>query len=183
MKKQILFSIVGGLAIWIWQFISFMQMNLHQDSVSKLANQEEVMQFLKEKVGKSGAYLLPQPDHAMVKMEEAAAYEASIKGKPWARIFYYESYDTNMMANVLRGLLTNIVLIFMFSILIKNIPNRNLSKNLLISLIVGMIIFVNGIYTNHMWYPLFDLNIHLLDCVVEWTMIGLIANMKLFKFA
>ncbi len=180
MKKQILFSVLGGLILWIWQFVSFMAANLHKDSVAMAPNQEKVMQFLDENIGKDGAYLLPQPDHVITDMEEASEYEKSVQGKPWARIFYYESYDTNMNMNIIRGLLTNIVLIFLFSMVLKLIPNRSLSQNLMVSLVTGLIVFINGIYTSHMWYPLFDLNIHLLDCLVEWAAIGLLA--KFIKF-
>ena len=42
-----------------------------------------------------------------------------------------------------------------------------------ISIVIGFIAFCNTSYTEHIWYPVFDLRAQLIDAVVAWGLCGL----------
>ena len=59
MKKLIIGSIVGGIIIFLWQFISWAALNLHHASQEYTPKQDSILSYLNTQFSEDGAYLLP----------------------------------------------------------------------------------------------------------------------------
>ncbi len=102
--------------------------------------------------------------------------EASMKtaiGKPWALVSYHSALEDNMVMNIVRGLLVNIVLAWLLCWFLSKMNAPGFTTILFASLAAGLIAFLNGIYTMHIWFESFDLMNHLVDTVVSWGLVGL----------
>jgi hypothetical protein len=52
-------------------------------------------------------------------------------------------------------------------------PKNSFTTVLFSSVAVGLIVFFNSAYVQHIWYETFDLNAHLMDAVLSWSLVGL----------
>ena len=173
MKKLLLGSILGGLVIFIWQFLSFSLLELHRPSTQYTPKQAEVLSYLNTQFDKSGSYLLPNyPDNASMDVQQKLNEQSM--GKPWAIISYHTSMDANMTMNMIRGLMVNIFMVALLCMIISRLARKTFANILQVSLAVGLIIFLNVPYTNHIWFQSFDLNAYLVDALVAWGLTGLI---------
>ena len=119
-----------------------------------------------------GAYLMPidPPGTTSAEMEKNME---SRKGKPWMQIQYHKEMNISMTANILRGLLNDIVIVALICWILMKMTDSGFGKIFMACLITGLIVFLNSPYTVHIWYPKADLNAHLLDALVSWAICGL----------
>jgi len=87
MKKSLLFALIGGIILFVWQFISFAMPNFHKTAMEYTPSQDEVLAAIKESGLKEGMYMLGQPDPELTNEEYNAAME-KYEGKPWAILNY-----------------------------------------------------------------------------------------------
>lgn len=172
MKKLVIGAIVGGIIIFIWQSLSFTVLNLHAKAFQYTPKQQEIISYLGTQLNEEGQYLVPRPaDEAS--MEEREAHMKSADGKPWAMISYHKAMDMNMGINMVRGLLVDIIAagLLCWILLRMNLPS--FSTIVIASIFTGLIVFMNGVYTGHIWYQTFDIMAHFLDAIVAWGACGL----------
>jgi hypothetical protein len=171
MKKIIIASIVGGLIIFLWQFFSYAAGNLHGAVTQYTEKEQAIMDFLATQELPEGGYIMPSlPQSAS--QQEWEELMTKNEGKPWAMIQYYKEMKNNMVSNMIRGFSVNIILVFIFCLILAELRTLTFKKVLLSSLGVGLIIFLNSPYTNHIWFPMFDIRFHLLDAIVAWGLTG-----------
>ena len=171
MKKVIIGALVGGLIIFIWQFLSYAAINFHRPAQQYTEKQEEIMNFLNNAGLKEGGYFLPNvPDGASAE-DHNKLVEASL-GKPWATIQYHAALEDNMVMNMIRGFLVNVIVVFLFLSILRRISRPTFGQVLGSAIMVGLIVFLNGPYTGHIWYQFFDTWAHLLDAIVSWALVG-----------
>lgn len=172
MKKILLGALVGGLLLFIWQTVSWMVLDLHKKSHSYTEKEGAILNVLNIELSQEGQYMLPgYPPDASMEANEAKA-KANI-GRPWAMVSYHKSFEMDMVTNIIRGLVVNIVLMALFCWIIAKIPAPTFGTIFMASLFAGLIVFMNGIYTGHIWYPTFDLMAHFTDYIVGWGLAGL----------
>ena len=172
MKKMIIGAIVGGLLIFIWQTLSWTVLNLHKANQQYTPKQDSIMAYLNSQFSEDGAYFLPTfPEGAS--MDEMNKAMEDSKGKPWAQIHYHKANNTNMVMNMVRGLLVNIVMVWLLCWILARMNKGGFSATLTACLITGLIVFLNSPYTIHIWYTVFDLNAHLIDALVSWGLAGI----------
>ena len=82
-----------------------------------------------------------------------------------------------MLKPLLQGFFTDVVLGFFILWILNQINFTNRWKPVLFSVMLGVISFIYLPYTNHIWYPAFDIEFYLLDALVPFAIIGF-----LFKF-
>jgi hypothetical protein len=172
MKKTIIGALVGGLIIFLWQAMSHMAFNLHEPNQKHTAGQDSVLAAIKTHIKEPGGYMLPRMEDELG-MDQMEAYTKSIQGKPWAMIRYYQAYEIDMTSNMLRGFAANILLVILVIWLIRQLKNPSKGLILSVCLVVGFIAFTNISYTEHIWYPLYDLRAQLVDAFVSWGLCGL----------
>ncbi|MEK6546707.1 MAG: hypothetical protein AABZ56_00170 [Bacteroidota bacterium] len=171
MKKNLLGALVGGLIIFIWQALSHMAFNLHEPNQKFSAGQDSVLIAIKTHLKEPGGYILPRMQNEL-SMEEMESFTKSIQGKPWAMVRFYKSYDIDMTSNMLRGLAVNILLAFLLIWIINRLKVPSSKTIFTLSIVVGFIAFSNISYTEHIWYPVFDLRAQLIDAIVGWGLCG-----------
>jgi hypothetical protein len=171
MKKLIIGSLVGGLILFFWQFFSWTVSSLHTDAHQYTPNQDAIMQTLSSQLTKDGGYMVPSLPHDATR-EQHEAFMEECKGKPWAVITWHQANNTNMGLNMLRGLIVNMLIVAFFCTIISRMNALNFTAILISSLFVGMIVFLNVPYTNHIWFQSFDLLGYFIDMIVSWGLVG-----------
>ena len=87
MKKQLLFSFVGALVLFFWQFVSWgIENNLHIDQQQYTDKQEVLLEAIAETGLEPGMYALGKP--AGMTEEDMRYWEETFRGKPWGVLNY-----------------------------------------------------------------------------------------------
>ena len=172
MKKIIIGGIVAGLIIFTWQTLSWTMLNLHADNQQYTPKQDSILAYLGSQLPGEGGYYLPMAPEGS-SFEEMEQLTKNAIGKPWAQVYYHKALEYNMTANILRGLLTDIVLMCLFCWILSKFKTAGFVTTFLACLFTGLIVFSNSLYTVHIWYELFDLNAHLTDYLVSWGAAGI----------
>lgn len=169
MKKPIIASLVGGLILFIWQFLSWGLLNLHYSQNSYTANQDEIYELLRNKLTEGEYFIKTVPKGASP--EEQSALQESLKGQPWMQIKYHESWNMSMPMNMTRGIIIDILSIFLLCWILSKIPDLTMGTAVIASLFVGLIGYFTGPYLNSIWFETATLP-DLLDAVVQFGLVG-----------
>jgi hypothetical protein len=172
MKKHFIASLVGGIIIFIWQTLSWTVLYLHHSSQEYTPKQDSIMAFMNAQFSENGSYLLPSYPKG-TSYEEMEKTMSSRAGKPWMQIQYHKELNVNMGVNIIRGLLTDIVIVALLCWILMKMTDSGFGKIFMACLITGIIVFLNSPYTIHIWYPKADLNAHFMDAVLSWGLCGL----------
>lgn len=175
MKKTILFSVLGGIILFAWQFLSYAMPNFHKAANTYTPLQGEIIQKLEELGLQEGMYLLGQADPIASKADQEKMYEA-LAGKPWASLNYQKSMDMDMVMPMTRGIIVCIVISFFLLWLFRQQKEPTLQNRMLLSLAVGMIGFFFVPYSNFIWYKEPDIFAYFADGIVPWAVLGFLGH-------
>ncbi len=176
MKTKLLFSIIGAVVIFVWQFLSNAMPNFHKSAAEYTPMQDSILQTC-EKMGlKEGMYFLGQPDPSLT-MAQQEEIMKKLEGKPWAVMNYHETNVMSMPMNMIRGFLVDIVISFFLFWLFLQQKDPSLMKRILLALAVGMIGFFFVPYTNFIWYKTPDIFAYFADAIVPWVLLGFIGHL------
>lgn len=165
-------ALVGGIIIFITQFLSWTVLDLHRPAMQYTANQDEIISYLSTKFDSSAGYALPTlPPGAS--NEEMQSLDEKMKGKPWALIQYHKSYDASMVMNMIKNLITNILIVLFFCWVLSGYTANSFGKTFLAAIFTGFIIFLQSSYVMHIWYDSFDLQASFTDYLVSWALTGI----------
>lgn len=174
MKKSIVGAIVGGLLIFIWQFLSWTVLDLHRSAQDYHPKQDSIMQYLNANIDKDGGYLLPSVPKG-TSFDEANKKGEQMVGKPWASIQYHKVYKINMSEmymNLVRGLVSSIFMVWLLCWILGKWGKTGFVNVFMACLFIGLIVFINEPYSNYIWYKIFDVRAHLIDALVGWGACG-----------
>jgi glycerol uptake facilitator-like aquaporin len=172
MKKNLIGAIVGGLIIFIAQTLSWTVLDLHRPANQYTPKQDSIMAYLNSQFSEDGQYYLPNtPTGASGEEMEKLMNESA--GKPWAVVTYHKAMNMSMGMNMARGVLVDIVMVWLLCWMLAKFSNNNFVTTLTACLFIGLIVFMNAPYTGHIWYPSFDLTAYLIDYLVGWGLCGL----------
>ncbi|GAC1440058.1 MAG: hypothetical protein NVSMB63_06020 [Sediminibacterium sp.] len=175
MKKSIIGSLVGAILIFIWQFLSWTITDLHRPAQDYTPKQDSVMNYLNSQFSEDGQFLLPNIPKG-TSMEEYNKLMKATDGKPWAVVSYHKYMDNSsnhMIRNMARGLVANIIMVWLACWLLGKMNHPSFRTILLSSLFIGLIAFINAPYTYHIWYQTRDINAYLTDALISWGITGL----------
>lgn len=173
MKKIIVGALVGGLLIFIWQFLSWTALELHRPAQEYTPRQDSILSVLSSQLTEGG-YLMPNlPKGAS--MEEHEKLAAAATGKPWAVIQYHASMQSmdKMYMNMARSLLSSMIMVALFCWILSRWDRKTFAGIFLASIFTGLVVFINAPYSMHIWYQTFDINAHLIDGLASWGLTGL----------
>ena len=172
MKKLIVGSLVGGILIFIWQTLSWTILYMHQASQEYTPKQDSIMAYMNSQFSTDGAYLLPSypKGTTYAEMEKTMG---SRKGKPWMQIQYHSSLNVNMGENIAKGLIADIITVFLLCWILMRFAPAGFATFFTASLLTGLIVFINSPYTVHIWYPKADIVAHFTDAVISWGLCGI----------
>lgn len=172
MKKIAIGAIVAGIIIFVWQTLSWTVLELHASNQQYTPKQDSILSYLGSQLPGEGGYYLPMAPKG-TSFEEMEKLTNAAIGKPWAQVYYHQSLEYNMGSNIVRGFLTDIVLMFLFCWILSKFKTNSFSTTFIACLFMGIIVFCNSLYTIHIWYKVFDLNAHLTDYLISWGAAGL----------
>ena len=132
---------VGGLIIFIWQTLSHVAFNLHEPVQQYTAKQDSVLNYLHKIELEPGGYIMPRMSHNQ-SMDELEGFTKSIAGKPWARVIYYSSYNTDMNMNMIRGFIVDVFMVFLLVWIISKLKIPRRSTIVGVSIAVGYLLFL-----------------------------------------
>ena len=175
MKKTIIASIVGGILLFAWQFLSWPLLNLHKAANKYTPNSVAILDNLKANLPEEGGYMVPGlPESATSDDHKNMMKESN--GKPWATIQYHnaaKNSESDMLMNMIRALLVNIIVIMLFCWILQRMNMLTFGKVLSASLVTGLIVFLSVTYIGHIWYKFFDLMAYFMDAIVSWALVGI----------
>lgn len=167
-------ALVGGIILFIWQFLTWGALNLHQAQQGYTPKQDSVLNYLNSQFSEDGAYFMPTfaPGTPRDEMEKQMK---AMEGKPWAQVVYHKSMPgmNKMFMNMGRSLLVNIVIIWLLCWLLVKIPSPSFGTIFIGTLGTGLITFLHMPYTMHIWYGSFDLMAFFTDALISWGVAGL----------
>jgi hypothetical protein len=172
MKRNIIAAVVGGIIIFFWQFLSNAALDLHRPAQQYTPKQDSILGYLQSQL-QPGSYFLPtSPETATAEEEQKMMSEAD--GKPWAIVELHAAWNNNdMMTNMIRTLLVDMIMVYLFIWLLARGGTPSFSTILLSSLAVGLISFLTFPYSHFIWYKSRDIWAHLADGLAGWGAAGL----------
>ena len=168
--RMIIGATVGGLLVFIWQFLSWAMLNIHVSEQKYTANQNAILQNLGTQLTEDGTYFLPTFPPGTSSEEQQKLMEAA-GGKPWAQISYHKAMNTNMGINMLRGFMADIVAVFLLIWLLSKIPELTMGTSVIASVAVGLVGYLTTEYSNSIWFEANSIP-HLIDAIVGWALCG-----------
>lgn len=175
MKKWLIGSLVGGILVFLWQFLSWVILPLHSGEAKYTPAQTEVMNAISASIKEDGMYMIPTAPPEASSMEEHEKLAKEMDGKPWATVIYRSAYKNDMVMPMVRGLLVDIVLVFLLIYILTRGATPTSMRIFAASIALGLFTFLVGPYTMHNWFqtPSETYTGHLIDGFVAWGLCGL----------
>ncbi len=170
MKKQIIACAIGALILFIWQFLSWGILPVHKAEYGYSANQDQIMAYLSQNLSESGTYMLPGSPPGTSHDEMEKDMQKNI-GKPWAVIHYHSVLDMNMGMNMFRGIVVDLLAIFLLVWLFGKFASLTMKDAVSASVAVGFIAYLVIPYVNSIWFETSSIG-YLIDAIVPWAAIG-----------
>ena len=171
MRKQIIATVVGALILFIWQFLSWALVGVHQSEFRYTANQDPIMEALNQNLTEEGTYMIPGVPPGASSQDQSAMMEAAA-GKPWATISYHKSMNTNMGLNMIRAFVIDLVSTWFLIWILMKFANLSVMTSVQASLFVGFIAYLTIPYLNSIWFEGNSIG-YVIDAIVQWGLVGL----------
>ncbi len=171
MKKLVIGALVGGILVFIWQTLSWTALMLHSKEYQKAPGEEAIMSALNGQLKETGQYYLPGVDENASSEERQKLMDA-IKGKPWAVVSYHQAYNANMVTNIIRGLLVDIVAVYFVCWILAGNTNRSFSRIFISTLLIGVIGYLFIPYSMQIWFETPGSITNFVDTLISWGLCG-----------
>ncbi len=170
MKKQLIATLVGAVILFIWQFLSWAAIPIHQSEYGYTPNQDKIMETLNQNLTEAGTYMLPGVPPGTSGEQTEASMQSNM-GKPWASITYHKSLSTDMGMNMFRGFVVDLLAAWLLVWLLLKFETLNMGTALQTSLVVGIIGYLTIPYLNSIWFEGNSMA-DLIDAIVSWGLVG-----------
>ena len=170
MKKTIIATIVGGLILFIWQFLSWAMLNNHYSQNSYTAYQDKILKVLDEINLAEGEYVLPTVKHDASE-DERVAYMEKAEGQPWAILKYRKKLEYTMGMNMFRGVVMNMFIVLGLCFFINTMRKRDFKSIFLVCLGFGLLSYLIHPYLYSIWFQTNTIP-DLIDAVVQFSLLG-----------
>jgi len=174
MKKWVIGSLVGGIIIFAWQFLSWSLLGIHKDAIKYHPAQDSIINFLSSTMTEDGSYRLPTVKPGTPQKEHQEIME-KMEGKPWATIIYHKEAHFSMSRPIIRGFLVDLFLVFTLIYILTRAGIPTPVRIFAGSVAVGLFTFFWGPYTAHNWFdlPMDMIMGDLIDAIAAWGFCGL----------
>ncbi len=170
-KKFVIACLVGGIILFLWQFLSNAAIDIHAANHKYTANQDAIIATLNANLTEDGQYHLPMyapdaSDEVKQKMMEEGHLNPSIQ------INYHKVYGNTMPMNMIRSVLANIVAVALFVFFVLNqMKVVNLKSTVMLAIGVSLCMYLVTSYGNAIWYKTNSFP-DLIDAIVSWGLTG-----------
>lgn len=169
-KKLIIGAVVGGLIVFIYQFLSWALINIHKSEQMYTSNQDAIIEYLGTQLTEEGSYFLPTAPPDASSEEQQKIMETSM-GKPWAQISYHKSMEMSMGMNMFRGFVADIIAVFLLLWLLLKIPELSMANCIQAAVAVGLVGYLTVSYSDSIWFESNSIP-HLIDAILAWALCG-----------
>ncbi len=172
MKKAIIGAFVGGIIIFMVQFLVWTVLNVHYKSMAYTPKQDTILNYLNSQNLPSGQYLMPgvKPDATSA---EKQAHMTESAGKPWAIVSYHKTQNTNMGMSMVRSFLTDVLVVLLLCWILLKINAPTFGTILLACLLTAAIVYLNSDYTFHIWYQSAGQKGYIIEYTAQWGLVGI----------
>ncbi len=164
MKKNVLLSLVAGLVLFVWGFISWAVLPWHNMVANKFTNEAAVSQVLKDNAPRTGVYYLPfsEKDHGP---NQVGAFANVLP----------QGAEMNMGRQMAIGVVIQIIGAFLVLMLLSQTSGLTYLGKVGFFSLVGLTIgFVSHApYWNWFGFPAPYVGVTILDILIGWTLAGL----------
>lgn len=171
--KVLIGSMVGGLILFFWQFLSWGLLNIHGSQMAYTPLESQVLECLKSSNLPEGEYFVPNRPPDMNPTEYQKLAETNYIGKPWAKIQYHHDFQNTMGMNMVRGFVIDVFACFLLCMLLVGDPTLNFRKVLSACISIGIIAYLTIPYLNSIWFKSNSIP-DMVDAFAPWTIIGLV---------
>lgn len=173
MRNHIIFSFVGAIVLFMYQFLSWAAINLHSDQQKYTPLEYELLQCFETSGLEPGMYAVGQGNPANGQEAMWAEWTENFKGKPWAVINYIESNDMDdMVGNMSRSLLVNLFAAALLFFILSKTNVSGLKDTSILLIGMGLLAFITEPYTYSIWYKMPGMKAHLIDAIVPWFILA-----------
>ncbi|MBK8501934.1 MAG: hypothetical protein IPL46_06855 [Saprospiraceae bacterium] len=170
MKKILIGALVGGIILFLWQFLSWTMLGIHTSGMAYIPSQDAILECLSANISEDGFYFLPTAAPGTSSADAQAIMEQSV-GKPWAQVFYHKAMNYNMGMNMFRALVADILAGFLLCWVLLKFAHLDLKTCVLASLAIGLTGYLSISYLNGVWFELKTMP-DLIDVLVSWSLVG-----------
>lgn len=172
MNKSLIGALVGGIILFLWQFLSWGVAVFHANEMKYTENQDEILEFLDGKLEPgSGTYFLPRVPKGTSAEDMKAATEAA-QGKNWALISYRSDLQMGMGLNMVRGFVIDFVAVLLLCWVLLQFAELTMGKTIMASVAIGIIGYLTISYLNSIWFEYGTWGA-LIDAIGSWLLVGL----------
>jgi len=169
MKKLLVGGLVGGLILFIWQFLSYGLLDLHYTQMAYTPAQEEIMEVLEAQNLEDGEYyMMRAPKGDQVKQNQLMEDR---KGLPWAMIQYHNNLEHPFASNAIRALVMNTIAVLILCWILMQFAEITMRSAIVTAIGAGAITYCTAHYLDAIWFSSNSLP-DLIDAVVPWILIG-----------
>jgi hypothetical protein len=184
--KTILAAILGGIAVFVWNAVSWMALSWHEPTIRQFTEPAQISQSLVEQAPSSGIYVLnhPQSDASSAPGDESAAPPEPAAGgeaganQPFAFVaFTREGFGGDQMPRQFAYALgANILTALMIVFLLRATSELSYPERVTFIATVGVIIAVAGRLPNWIWwhYPRDFMVVDIADVIIGWSLAALV---------
>jgi hypothetical protein len=183
MKKLLIGSSVGAVVLFIWSFLAWAILPIHQHAFMYNPAMSSVLQTLVDSNVSSGSFVYPMADNRNVSGFDAKFQEESQKvaeantGKPAVVVYYKKEGYLMDFTTILKGLLFNFIAVFSAClILLPGFKNTDsFFGRWWLTLLIGVVISAAGPLINYNWMGSpWDFTVEMiLDILINWSVVGL----------
>ena len=177
-KKIILTIVLGTLALFIWNAISWMALPFHTNTLNEMPVEAMDLEVLKNGLPKDGIYHYPGPPETGT-AEEMAEIESKLEAGPRITFMMVKRGPTVFFdpASFIKSLLINLLTCMAFIYVLRKIGIKSISQVLTVSVVVALIVSLASDIQLMNWYlfPTDYTMANVVDHVVAFTLMGLIA--------
>ena len=169
MKKLLIGALIGAIILFMWQFLSWSILGVHDSMQTYTPKQTEILKYLNENL-EDGFYYLPTipPGHSMEEMEKLTNESM---GKPWAQVYMHKALTMSMHSNLSRGFLVAFLAVLLLTWVLMKIGKSNFTEILLSCIAIGLTSYLTTSYAVGIWYQTITTG-DLIDAVVSWGLVG-----------
>lgn len=163
-------ALVGGLILFIWQFMSYGPvLDMHYSQMEYTPHQEEIMTFINGLDLEEGEYFMPRV--AKEQADDLQEFQLEQLGKPWAMLQYHESLEHNFFSNLVRALITNSLAVAILCWILLQYAELTMRNSIISALGAGLIGYFLTNYLDAIWYQTNSIP-DLIDAIVPWALTG-----------
>lgn len=177
MARLIIAGIIGGLAMFLWSFVSHTVLPLGEVGIKMMPNESAVLSTMKQNINEPGFYFYPGMDKSKGDVSEAEqnAWAEKYKAGPRGILIYHPTGEDPMsVGQLLRELVSNILAALFAAVVISWLA-VSFGRRIVAALLIGLVGWLSIDVSLWNWYgfPTGYMLAQGIDQAVGWLLAGI----------